>query len=274
MEKLYQYFENIPRSRAETIVLVLAGILCITSLLNLLFISDKLRTLLDNQLYFISMVFLVYLCWLVFLYFLQKRDPIQLEHLSLRGTDVTRGLSVGAILYIAVTVALAIGVLIGLEGLAVHAKFAAVEATARTLGVFTFNIMLNAFVEELLFRVYLIPQTYLLLRQKISSRLVALLLAVLFTQLLFAIVHLPRDLFRYNVAITTIISTQAQLFMSGVILALVYLRTRNLLFLTLFHAFMNYGLPVMGTESDFKLYYMIAAFAVTVFWSKLPLRHS
>ncbi|MBF8962909.1 CPBP family intramembrane metalloprotease [Pontibacter sp. FD36] len=270
MEKLYQYFESIPRSRTKTLVLVLAGILCITSLLNLLFLSDKLRDVLDNQLYFVGMVLVVYLSWLVFLHLIQKRDPVQPEHLSLRGRDIASGFAVAAFLYLAVTVALAIGALLGTDGLAVHAKFATIGATARTLGVFTFNIMLNAFVEELLFRVYLIPQAYLLLRQKIASRFVALLLAVLSTQLLFALIHLPRDLFRFDVALATMISTQAQLFMSGLLLTLVYLRTRNLLFLTMFHAFLNYGLPLVSTDSDFKLYYMIAAFAVTIFWSKIP----
>lgn len=274
MKNLYRHLEAIPLSKKRSLTMVAASTALIPLLINLLFTADTLSTLLNNQLYFVSLGWGVYVCWLWLLYIVQKKDPVQLRHLSLTKAEVATGAAAGFAIFLLVQVALAIQLVATGESLLLTRHFASFSASGKALGIFTFNILLSAFVEELLFRVYLLPQTYLLLRKKTESKAGALLLAVVLSQLLFALMHLPRDLFRYDVEVATLISTQAQLFMSGLILALVYLRTKNLLFLSVFHAFMNWGLPLLGTEANFKLFYMIGAFALALFWGMIPVHRS
>ncbi|MDX5481629.1 MAG: CPBP family glutamic-type intramembrane protease [Hymenobacteraceae bacterium] len=269
MKRLFQYLEAIPKSKRWVLLVVLLSIAAVPLSINLFYVSDELRRLMENQLFFVGIVLVVYVTWLALLYWLQKNDHVRLRHLSLTKAAITKGLLWGLILFLAVNTVLLLKAVFTADSLMLTKKFASLEGISKSLGVFTFNVCLNAFVEEVLCRAYIIPQFYLLLLEKIKTKGMALLLALLATQALFALLHLPRDLFRFDLELATIISTQAQLFMSGIILSLVYLRTRNVLFLTLFHAFMNYGLPIVGADADFKLYYMVSAFALTVFWSKL-----
>ncbi|AHM60060.1 hypothetical protein D770_09015 [Flammeovirgaceae bacterium 311] len=269
MKKLFRYLEEIPMSKRWVLAIIAISIAVVPTLINLLFTSETLRTLLDEQLNFVLMGMAVYCSWLTLLYLLTRKDRVGLKHLSLTRAAITKGLIIGIGLFAAVNAALLLKSLIFEDSIALSRRFSSLEGASAALGVFTFNIFLGAFAEEILCRVYLIPQCFLLLGRKIKHKATALLLSLVLSQLLFAAAHLPRDLFRFDVSAATIISTQAQLFMSGIILSLVYLRTRNVVFLGLFHAFMNYGLPITGMDADFKLYYMVAAFAIAVFWGKI-----
>lgn len=269
MKKLFSYLAGIPMSKRWILAIIAVSIAVVPTLINLLFTSDSLRALLDQQLNFVLMGMAVYFSWLTLLFLLMKKDPVRLKHLSLSRADLSRGLIIGIGLFVAVNLVLLLKSSLSGEALTWSERFSSLEGASAALGVFVFNIFLGAFAEELLCRVYLIPQCFLLLCMKIKHRGAALLLSLLLSQLLFAVAHLPRDLFRFDISAATIFSNQAQLFMSGIILSLVYLRTRNVVFLGLFHAFMNYGLPLVGVDADFKLYYMTGAFAVTIFWDKI-----
>ncbi|MBC5993205.1 CPBP family intramembrane glutamic endopeptidase [Pontibacter cellulosilyticus] len=270
MKKLFLYLEDILMSRKWVLLFVTLSIAVVPTLTNLLFTSDKLRALLDNQLYFVGLGVVVYTIWLTLLYYLKKKDTIKFRHLSLTRSEITKGLLLSVVIYIGVNIALIAGVLLKGESLALAKSFWSVSGVAKALGVFFFNILLGAFIEELLCRAYLIPQGYLLLQKKIKYKVVALLAAVILTQLIFALAHLPAELFRFEKSLASIVSNQGQLFMSGLILSLVYLRTRNVVFVAVFHALMNYKLPIIdATDADFKFYYLVGAFVVAVFWDKI-----
>lgn len=257
-------------SKRWVLLLVTLSIAIVPTLTNLLFTSDNLRALLDNQLYFVGLGVVVYTLWLTLLYYLKKKDTLKFRHLSLTRSEVTKGLVLSLVIYVGVNIALIAGVLLKGESLALAKSFLSVSGLARALGIFFFNILLGAFIEELLCRAYLIPQGYRLIQRKVKYKYVALLIAVILTQMVFALAHLPSDFFRFEKGFASIISNQGQLFMSGLILSLFYLRTRNVVFLSVFHAFMNYKLPIIdATDADFKFYYLIGAFAVAVFWDKV-----
>lgn len=48
------------------------------------------------------------------------------------------------------------------------------------------------------------------------------------------------------------------LFAGGIILSLIFLVTKNIFFVTIFHAFFNFSLPVVNSPASFE-FYLIAA---------------
>lgn len=269
MQKIVQYLEGIPPNKKWVLLIVLLSIATVPTLMNLPFSFHSYIPSLNKQLYEVGVTLLIYVTWLSLLYLLIKKDGLRLKHLSLTGSEIRKGLVISLAAFIAVNAALVLRTLLMEESLVVAEKFSSLTRASKTLGLFTFNIFTGAFLEEVLCRAYVIPQVYLLLRNKIKHKATALLLALLLTQLLFALAHLPRDVFRFDLDFGTIIGKQSELLMSGLILSLVYLRTRNVFFLAIFHAFMNYGLPITGTEADFKLFYMLTAFSLALFWVRI-----
>lgn len=268
--KLYNYLESIPRSSRKVFIAMVLSIALVPTLVNLLFVSDSLRALLDNRIYFVGLSLVVFASWLLLGYLLLKRDTVQLRHLSLTKEQIIIGVAVGSALFVVVNIALAAKAAVMGEGVEVTDKFSSLTEGTKVIGLFVFHFLISAFVEEVFCRAYILPQAYNVLSRRLKYKSVALLLALLSTQFLFALSHLPSQLLRFNIdTAAVILSTQGQLFLSGLILAIVYLRTKNIIFVTMLHAMMNYGLAVVGTDADFKLFYMVAAFAVTIFWTKL-----
>lgn len=109
--------------------------------------------------------------------------------------------------------------------------------------------------EELLFRGYLLERIRWFLKG--APRWVAMLSAALFSSAIFATWHIPARLF-LGYRGGQMWGSLIQLFITGLVFAYLYLRTKNILFAGLFHG--SWNVPVFGTQGD----YMLMILAVVV----------
>lgn len=93
------------------------------------------------------------------------------------------------------------------------------------LGKFAAQLFGNALYEELVFRGFLLPQLYLKFSHNVRiSRKMALLLAVLVSQIYFSIIHIPVRLYKGG-DLAVYLTGVALL---GILFALLYIRTENI----------------------------------------------
>ena len=108
------------------------------------------------------------------------------------------------------------------------------------IGLFTNQILGNALVEELMFRGFLIPQLYLKFSgTRDQTRWIPLVGAIVVSQLYFALIHIPN---LHNLSIPVgggSVGMLAAIFVTGVVQAVLYLRTGNLFVGVGFHALVN-----------------------------------
>lgn len=269
MKKLYLFLDTIPPAKRRVLLLVVVSLVIFPVLTNLLFLSERLKAVFQNQIYTLCLGLVVYGLWLLLLNFLQKQDRVSLKNLSLGKEDIKKGLVAGLALYVITNAWLVGSTLLRGENLILSKGFSSPEFILTAISIFFLNIFVGAFIEEVLIRSYMLPQAFRVVRKSAHNKLVALLIAVILTQALFAIAHVPADLFRFNLDLADLLSRQQYLFLSGIVYALVYLRTRNVVFLSLYHAFMNYGMPIINTEAFVATNYNIVMLVLLLFWGRI-----
>lgn len=269
MKKLFQFLDNMPAAKRRILLLVVASLAVIPIVTNLLFLSKGLRAVFQNQIYTLFLGLLVYGVWLLLLYFLQKQDCVSLGNLGLGKYDTKKGVAAGLLLYTITNSWFVANALLKGESLIVSKGFSSPEFILTALSIFFFNIFIGAFIEEVLMRAYLLPQAFRFLSRSVPNKLAALVLAVIVTQVIFAIAHMPADLFRFNLSLEDLLNRQQDLFLSGIVYALVYLRTRNVIFVSLYHAFLNYGMPVISTEAFITTNYNMVMLLLLILWDRI-----
>ncbi|QHL88467.1 CPBP family intramembrane metalloprotease [Nibribacter ruber] len=269
MNKLFLFLESTPQSKAWVLLGVIFSMAFIPLLANLVFEVEAWKGLLENQGYLLGWGLIVYLLWTALLLFFKRKDSLQWSHLSLQKAEIKKGLIWGCAAYLIVQAVLWLKLVSSGQSLTLTTHFSSFEGFSKAIGIFVFNIIIGAFLEEVLNRAYLLPQFYLLLKKVVKFKPIALLLALVITQLAFAVSHLPRDLFRYDVtSLDALLSTQGNLFWSGIIYAVLYLRTRNILFVSIFHALANFQLAVLASDVSMLLYNSIAFYMMALIWRK------
>lgn len=113
----------------------------------------------------------------------------------------------------------------------------------------------NALAEETVFRGFFLPQSYLK-ATRVFPRGAALTIALLGSQLLFAVSHLPNRFFVMGTTGLDILWDQLGLMAAGLIFAAVYLLTRNLFFVVGFHVLLNARVPILQSLHQNTLYAM------------------
>ncbi|XZE53075.1 CPBP family intramembrane glutamic endopeptidase [Planctomycetaceae bacterium SH139] len=110
------------------------------------------------------------------------------------------------------------------------------ESTGRLLA----QLIGNALYEELLFRAFFLTQFYLHLRTRKLSIAASLTLAIIASQALFAIMHVPNRIYKgaYE-SLAVVAFDQIALFLFGVYYAIVMLAFRNLAVPIVLHTFWN-----------------------------------
>nr|WP_241749416.1 CPBP family intramembrane glutamic endopeptidase [Rufibacter sediminis] len=266
---MFDYLEDIPASKKWVMLLVLLSMASIPVLANWVFIIVGWRDLFKNQLYLLAWGVVVYLFWIIFLVWLKRNDDLHWRHLSLGSAEIKKGLVLGFCAYAVVQVGVMLKLVFSGHSLTLTNSFSSIGNFSKAIGIFAFNIFIGAFIEEVLNRAYLIPQVYLLLKRKVERKSFALLIALLITQILFALSHLPRDLFRYEVtSMDALFSTQVNLFWSGLIYAVLYLKTRNIIFVSFFHALASFNLTIVTSDAPLLLYNGIVFFIIAILWRK------
>jgi len=85
--------------------------------------------------------------------------------------------------------------------------------------------------------------------------------------LFFAFVHIPnRILTDYT---ENMILDSLQIFIDGIIGALIFIRTKNLVFLIGFHALVNSPLVIINSGITIELIILILAIIIVIFWYRI-----
>jgi uncharacterized protein len=263
MKQLFAYLERIPRSRDGVLLTVLLISTIVALATYLVFMSDKLG---DNLLFIALVATAFYSIWIVVLFALQRKDRISLRDLGMSARDAVRGVWAGFYIFVGVNLIFLALSLLTTKQVMLAENFRSLQLAGQVVGTFVFSILAGAFIEEAIYRAYLIPQFYLRLQGILHNSYAALAVAVLASQLLFALSHVPHALLRQEVAAAAVSYNFVQLLVGGLIHAVVYLRTRNLLFVTLVHAFINFSLTVIETPVSFRLLSLGVTVLIALAW--------
>ncbi|MDC8753184.1 CPBP family intramembrane metalloprotease [Erythrobacter sp. sf7] len=140
--------------------------------------------------------------------------------------------------WVAVQLLAAIVALVSGIGLVVHPAWA--EHGAGTLvGLLLAMVLGTAPFEDGLFRGYVLPQLYLLMGSRFSGETERLIAALLLCSIIFALWHLPTILLNREVTLVAVAGALAYMFLGGVLLGLLYLRTGRLEVVFAGHALVN-----------------------------------
>jgi uncharacterized protein len=104
------------------------------------------------------------------------------------------------------------------------------------LYAFLGQVLGNALYEEIAFRGFLLPQLYLKLA---GSHRLRLILALVFSQAFFALIHIPNIFLVRELALSALPADLLRLFVFGLVFAFIYLYTGNLFVAVIVHALAN-----------------------------------
>ena len=136
-----------------------------------------------------------------------------------------------------------------------------------TLGLLVTQLFGNALYEEVLFRTVLLDQMVL----KLRDRRWGFTLALVGSQLIFALLHLPNRLLR-GYTLTGMVGGLGLLFLMGLLFALVYHRTGNLLIAVGVHALNNAPTMVVATRLSGQFLVTLLLVGLVTAWPVLRRR--
>lgn len=141
-------------------------------------------------------------------------------------------------------------------------------------GIITY-VFGTALTEEIIFRGYLLPQCWLALPSTPRTRRpwARLALALLISQGIFALVHIPVTVLQ-GAGVAGLLFQLLSLFVLGVLLALVYLQTRNLFVVVAIHGLSDWAMPLFHQPvlGDLSLLAFVALVAVLLLWPVITRR--
>ena len=156
-------------------------------------------------------------------------------------------------------------------GFAFNSSWSSASGIERVTSEWFGQIFGNAPYEELVFRAFLIPQTYM--RMPGRSVLARLIGAILVSQVFFAAAHIGTRVFKAHLGGAELFVSLARVFVLGVAFAWIYLRTLNPFVASAFHAISNFPQPLYYSSrvhfsNDTWLAYLLVAL---VFGAAFPL---
>lgn len=142
------------------------------------------------------------------------------------------------------------------------------EGGAAVAGRLIGQLLGNALVEEIVFRGFLFSQ--LLLRfDRLPRRWISLTLTLVISQSVFALLHIPNRVWVDDMTFPDALLSTAPVFVIGVLLALMYWRTRNLLLIVAIHALINEPTSIMATsDAVHSLTVLLLTVSLILFWSR------
>lgn len=124
----------------------------------------------------------------------------------------------------------------------------------------------NATFEELIYRGIFFLQLYILLKTKTSNKK-AIIISIIASQFLFAIMHIPNRLLINQVDNLT--TELVGLFVAGVILTIIFIRTKNLAFVIGVHTLLNQPFNIIDTSFPMEVCIYILIILTTILWNKI-----
>jgi membrane protease YdiL (CAAX protease family) len=107
----------------------------------------------------------------------------------------------------------------------------------------------NAFAEEVIFRGFLVTQVYLMLKANISGRGWRVTAALLISQLIFSLSHIPQRL-TGNYTPLSLLLNLLVVWVYGILFGVLYLRTENIFIAVGVHALANAPVTVVALPSQ------------------------
>ena len=185
---------------------------------------------------------------------------IGLANIGASGNKIRTGLKWGLIIWLATQL------MVLTLTLATGQPVEVVSTPLKYTGNFIGQLMGNALLEELLYRGILLLQIYLLLRRN-SAHGKSLVIALVISQLIFSLSHIPnRLLLKPQVDLLPDLAT---LLLAGLVLALIYLRTTNFVFVVMVHTFINTPFTIINTNLPAAQIMATLALVVTVIWPRI-----
>jgi uncharacterized protein len=176
---------------------------------------------------------------------------------GLRLADVRAGVLFTLVLWASVNLFVVVGVALKGASLALDPEWSKPVANA---GLFVGQIFGNALYEEIVYRGFLTVQVFLLLQK--LGRNIAMVLAVVLVQAIFATIHVPMLIVAGH-GWAEIVAILPELFIMGVALAIIYFVTGNLLMAVGAHAladaYMQIPRDATGYEDDLGYLYVALA---------------
>ncbi len=250
MRRLTAFLNNFHQGKIRTLFVILFFSVLVTILTNLLFRLDAFAEVMKNDFVFLPVGFLIYGIWIAVVYLLLEIDRFKSGEFGLNKHSVSEGLRAGFWLIILTNLLVLLLSFSDSDPLVVSQQFSSSQMIFRNLFAFIFNILIGAFIEEVIFRAYLIPQCFHFFKERISNNTLLIVIVVISTQSFFSLTHLPMLVFRHEIAESTVLPELFRLSIMGIIFSIIYLRTQNLIFVTIVHAMVN--LPLFVVESGFS----------------------
>lgn len=124
----------------------------------------------------------------------------------------------------------------------------------------------NAAFEELIYRGILFLQFYILLTHRITKKK-ALVISIVVSQILFALIHIPNRLLINQVDNLSL--DLIGLFLAGVVLTIIYIRSENLVFVIGIHALINQPFNIIDTTFPMNMSIYIFIILTILLWNKI-----
>ncbi len=166
------------------------------------------------------------------------------------------------------------GVQAVLSGLATSGHFDAALNPALALGPGRFGGKIleatlgSAFIEEVMYRGFLVPQLYLLARHWTSSRTTRATIAIGLPQVYFGLNHVPAAL-RMHLSGAEVAVYIVHVVLVGLLFTALYLRTGNLFVAIVAHALINDPAPLVVAGPDPALFALIGVCFLLLAWPTL-----
>lgn len=126
----------------------------------------------------------------------------------------------------------------------------------------------NALVEEIVFRGFLFVQLLLLFNRAVHRRF-SFVVALVISQVIFALSHVPNFVWVYDRTLFDALASTDLIFVSGLLLALVYWRTRNLLLVVVIHMLRDEPTAIIAAPSAVFVYTtLLLVVSIILFWPR------
>lgn len=168
---------------------------------------------------------------------------------------------------------LIIVIILAISGTAfVYSDDLSMDKLTSTLGIIIAQVFGNAFVEELMFRGFLMPQLYLSFggrKEFVDWKI--LLAAIIVSQIVFALIHIP-NLNRLTVPGGTVPVKLLVIFIMGMFFSLLYYRTGNIFICIGLHTLINTPMSIFQSVFQPAILVFVMAFLILFIWPLLNRR--
>lgn len=138
------------------------------------------------------------------------------------------------------------------------------------LGVICGQFFGNALYEEVIFRGFLVPQFYRRFSKSIRKiETKALIFSIILSQLVFALIHIPNRIHNGESNVINLLIVILPIFLIGVFLTILYLRSQNLFLCIAIHSLMNYPAFVLESPIESKTIMAILALLLIIFYPQI-----